>query len=316
MSAKAKTRATAFAPATVGNAAVGFDILGFATESVGDKVTVRRIPSPTVEIGQISGVVTELPRDPRENTATVGLVQLINDLGLDFGFAVDIEKGIPLGSGMGGSAASAVGAIVAAAALVDEELSTLELLDYALAGESVASGSAHGDNVTPCLMGGLTLTRSLSPLDVIDLPVPDGVYCVLVKPDIRIDTRHAREVIPAEFPLKIIVEQSANLAGFISGCYRNDLELIGRSLFDVLIEPHRASLIPGFDAVREAALDKGALGASISGSGPSVFALCDGKTTARAVENAMVLAFTNRNVTAKAWTAPISRRGAYIIDDF
>lgn len=309
------TQATAFAPATVGNVAVGFDILGFATDSVGDRVTVHRIDEPSVEVGEISGVVTDLPRKADENTATVGLVQLIADLGLDYGFRVDIEKGIPLGSGMGGSAASAVAAVVAALALIDEDLPREDVLGYALLGESVASGDVHGDNVTPCLYGGLTLTRNLEPLDVIEIPVPDDICCVLVKPKYRIDTMQARKVIPRELPLKDFVHQSANLAGFISGCYRGDLNLIRRSLSDMLIEPHRAPLIPGFGKVRHAALDHGALGCSISGSGPSIFAWCETKDDGEEVRDAMVAAFAGEDIEANAWISPVSCEGARVIDE-
>ncbi len=307
------TSATAFAPATVGNVAVGFDILGFAIESVGDVVTVHRIDEPTVEIGEITGVVTDLPRMADENTATVGLVQLIAECGLDFGFRVDIEKGIPIGSGMGGSAASAVAAIVAANELFPQELRPIDILSYALLGESVASGDVHGDNVTPSLYGGLTLTRSLEPIDVVEIPVPDDICCVLVHPRLRIDTARARQIIPKELPLEAFVHQSANLAGFISGCYRADLELIRRSLRDMLIEPHRAPLIPGFGKVRQAALENGALGCSISGSGPSVFAWVEDDASGHAVRQAMVDAFARENVETDAWVSPVSCPGARVV---
>lgn len=308
--------ATAFAPATVGNVAVGFDILGFGIEAAGDRVTVRRLEEPTVRIESIEGRVTDLPTRPDENTATVGLVQMIDDLGLDFGFEVSLQKGIPLGSGMGGSAASAVGAVVAANALLEEPLEPEELLSYALLGESVASGDVHGDNVTPCLYGGLTLTRSLDPLDVVEIPVPDSICCVLVYPHRSIETEEARKVIPGKLPLKAFVQQSANLAGFIAGCYREDLALIQRSMADMLIEPYRAPLIPGYGKVREAALEVGAVGCSISGSGPSVFAWCqNGKSgaTGESVREAMVEAFAGAGVEAEAWISAINGHGAHVI---
>jgi len=312
MSADNDRSATAFAPATVGNVAVGFDILGFALEVLGDTVTVERIEEPTVRVGEISGIVTDLPTRPDENTATVGLVQLMDDLELEFGFEVSIEKGIPLGSGIGGSAASAVGAAVAADALVEEELSREQLLEYSLLGESVASGDVHGDNVTPCLYGGLTLTRSLEPVDVVDIPVPDGVMCAVVSPHRRIDTERARKVIPGKLPLKSYVEQSANLAGFIAGCYRGDHDLIRRSMADMLIEPHRGPLIPGFSAVCDAAEAAGAMGCSISGSGPTLFAWCTPSDTVEGVVEAMVDAFEDEGVEASAWTSTVSEQGAHI----
>ena len=305
--------ATAFAPATVGNVAVGFDILGFALEMIGDRVTVERIDEPTVRIDEITGIVTDLPTRPDENTATVGLVQLIDDLGLDFGFEVSIEKGIPLGSGMGGSAASAVGAIVAADALLDQEMTREHQLEYALLGESVASGDVHGDNVTPCLCGGLTLTRSLEPVDVVSIPIPDDIRCAIVYPHRRIDTQRARKVIPGKLPLKSYVQQSANLAGFIAGCYRGDYDLIRRSMADMLIEPHRAPLIPGFSAVCNAAEEAGAMGCSISGSGPSLFAWCTPPEQVEAVAEGMVEAFESEGVEATSWTSAISNQGAHVV---
>lgn len=311
----APTKVSAFAPATVGNVAVGFDILGFALESIGDTVTLHRTEKPGVEVGEIRGVVTDLPRRADENTATVGLVQLIADFGLPFGFRVDIEKGIPLGSGMGGSAASAVAAIVAANAFVGAKLTRTEILGYALLGESVASGDIHGDNVTPSLCGGLTLTRSLEPIDVVQIPVPEQICCVLVHPEHRIDTRNARQVIPKNMPLSTFVQQSANLAGFLSGCFMNDTELIRNSLHDLLIEPHRAPLIPGFRQVRQAALTHGALGCSISGAGPSIFAWVSGEGDANAVRDAMCAAFAEAGVQSSAWLSWLNCPGAFIVEE-
>lgn len=308
-------KATAFAPATVGNVAVGFDILGFALESIGDRVTLHRTEKPGVEIAEIRGLVTDLPRRADENTASVGLVQLIADFGLPFGFRVDIEKGIPLGSGMGGSAASAVAAVVAANEFVGRKLSRTDILGYALLGESVASGDIHGDNVTPSLCGGLTLTRSLEPIDVVQIPVPDEICCVLVHPEHRIDTRNARQVIPKKMPLSTFVHQSANLAGFLSGCFMGDTQLIRNSLQDLLIEPHRAPLIPGFRHVRQAALDHGALGCSISGAGPSVFAWVNGASDAKAVREAMCAAFAGEGVESSAWISALNCPGASIIEE-
>lgn len=306
-------KATAFAPATVGNVAVGFDILGFALEEPGDRVTVERIDEPTVRIDEIDGRVTDLPTRPDENTATVGLVQLLDDYELDFGFEITLDKGIPLGSGMGGSAASAVAAIVAAESLLDEELARAEKLEYALLGESVASGDVHGDNVTPALCGGLTLTRSLDPIDVVEITVPDDIRCGVVYPHRRIDTERARKAIPGKLPLKNFVAQSGNLAGFIAGCYRDDLDLIRRSFADMLIEPHRAPLIPGFAEVCDAAEEAGALGCSISGSGPSLFAWCSPSGTVEEVLEAMTEAFADKNIESDGWTSQVADAGARLV---
>lgn len=305
---------TAFAPATVGNVAVGFDILGFALEAPRDRATVHRIAEPTVRLGEIRGRVTDLPERPDENTATVGLVQLVEDRDLDYGFEVDLEKGIPLGSGMGGSAASAVAAVVAANEWLDEELSRERMLEYALLGESVASDDVHGDNVTPSLYGGLTLTRSLEPVDVVSIPVPESIRYVVVRPDRQIATDEARNTIPGKLPLKSYVTQSGNLAGFIAGCYRGDLELIDRSLADMLIEPHRAPLIPGFGEVRDAAVEAGAVGGSISGAGPSIFAWCHPPETVETVESAMKEAFEKRGIESESWTGAVSEAGARVVE--
>lgn len=303
--------ATAFAPATVGNVAVGFDILGFATGATGDRVTVRRIDKPTVEVEAIEGVVTDLPTDPASNTATAGLLRLRDKLGVDTGFSVTIEKGIPLGSGMGGSASSAAASIVAAAALLDRPLTPRQLLRFALHGEAVASGATHADNVAPALFGGLVLVPCLDPLEIVELPIPTGIACVIVHPDEQINTRMARQVLPDHFSLPEMVAQSGKLAGFVAACFRDDLDLLANSMEDLIIEPHRARLIPGFSQVKRAALDSGALGASISGAGPTVFAWCS-RDRSDAVEKAMVEAFADHGIAARAWTGPIDGRGAYL----
>lgn len=304
---------TAFAPATVGNACVGYDILGFALDAPGDEVTVRRIDEPEVRIDDITGVVTDLPSRPEENTATASLIAMRRALGLEFGFEVSLKKGIPLGSGMGGSAASAVGAVVAAEAVIDEELSDGQRLDFSLSGESVASGARHADNAAPCLFGGLVLTRSVEPLDVVSIPVPEEIRCAVAYPNIRVDTRRARSVIPDEMPLSRYVDQSKHLAGFVSGCHSGDVELIARSMRDVLVEPHRAELIPGFDAVRKAAEEAGSLAASISGAGPSVFAWCPGGVDATRIAGAMAEAFDGAGCVADTWTGPVADEGARVL---
>jgi homoserine kinase len=311
--------ATAFAPATVANVAVGFDILGFAFDAVGDVVTVATTEQPTVTIREITDVKgealdVELPLAPARNTATIGLIKLREELGLDFGFEVSLRKGIALGSGMGGSAASAVAALMAANSLLERPLAKESLLEYALLGEQAASGTAHPDNVTPCLYGGMTLVTSVSPFRYVQLPVPANILTVVVHPHCRVDTRDARRVLKPDIPLSAHVRQSANLGGFIAGCYTNDLELLRQSFVDVLIEPQRASLIPAFAAVRSAALEAEALGVSISGSGPSVFAWASSEQVAVRVREAIVRAFqTGRVSEVDSWAAPVSREGARVI---
>lgn len=312
--------ATAFAPATVSNVAVGFDILGFAVDSVGDCVTVSLTEEPTVTVAEITDAgggtraYAEIPTDPARNTATVGLIRLREDLGLEFGFRVAIRKGIALGSGMGGSAASAVAALVAAASLLERRLTKEALLEYALLGEQVACGVAHPDNAAPCLFGGLTLVTSLSPLRYVQLPVPEQVRAVLVHPHTRIETRVARRILRAELPLAEHVKQSACLAGFVAGCYTNDLGLIGDCFRDIIIEPQRAPLIPAFAEVKAAALEAGAVGVSISGSGPTVFAWVSSDATAERVRQSMLRAFNESGATeADSWVSPVSGQGARVI---
>lgn len=311
--------ATAFAPATVANVAVGFDILGFAIESVGDVVTVSVTDDGSVRINEIldetgGPASLDVPLDAERNAATVGLVKLREDLRLDFGFQVGLRKGIALGSGMGGSAASAVGGLIAANSLLETPLSREALMKYALLGEQAASGASHPDNIAPCLLGGMTLVLSGEPFRYVSLPVPEEILAVIIHPRIRLDTRRARAILKADVSLANHVRQSASLAGFISGCFTRDVEMIGQSLDDFLIEPQRAPLIPGFAEVKAAALQQGALGASISGSGPSVFALVTSEQTAARVRDAMESAFRAQGVTeVDSWISPVNRQGARIV---
>jgi homoserine kinase len=311
--------ATAFAPATVANVAVGFDILGFAVESVGDVVTVSTTDRVSVRIKEIVNDTStagslDIPVDPAKNSATVGLVKLCDDLKLTFGFEVTIRKGIALGSGMGGSAASAVGALVAANSLLDCPLPIHALLKYALLGEQAASGRAHADNIAPCLFGGLTLVLSVDPVRYVSLPIPASILTVLVHPRLRVDTHSARAILKPSVPLAEHVQQSANLGGFITGCFGNDVEMIRHSFSDLVIEPQRAPLIPGFAEVKAAAMERGAIGASISGSGPSVFAWVTSEETAAQVRDAMVHAFRSHGLTeVDSWISPVSQQGATII---
>ena len=313
------TSATAFAPATVANVAVGFDILGFAIESVGDVVTVSTTDRASVRIKEIvndtgSPGTLDISLDPARNAATVGLIKLCNELRLNFGFEVTIRKGIALGSGMGGSAASAVAALVAANSLLERPLPTHALLDYALLGEQAASGTAHADNIAPCLLGRMTLVLSVQPVRYVSLPVPASILTVLVHPRLRVDTQNARSILKPSVPLADHVRQSANLGGFIAGCFGDDLEMIRNSFSDVVIEPQRASLIPGFAAVKAAAMKCGALGASISGSGPSVFAWVTSDEAAASVRDAMVQAFRSHGITeVDSWISAVSQQGARII---
>lgn len=311
----ARASATAFAPATVANVSVGFDVLGFAVEAVGDTVTaVVDEAIDGVEIDAIEGVVTDLPRDAASNTATVAARALLDGLGLAAGVRLSLTKGIPLGSGMGGSAASAVAAVVAVNGLLADPLPRERLLGASLAGEAAASGAPHADNAAPCLFGGLVAAVSHDPPRVIDLPVPDGLRCVLVHPGLRIDTRDARRVLPVAVPLATHVEQAMSLAGFVAGCFRGDLELIGACLTDRVAEPRRAALIPGFEAARRGALAAGALGCGISGSGPTVFAWLAGDVDPAPVVDAMRDALASAGAEVRDWVTTVDRAGARIVE--
>ena len=312
MSEPASARATAFAPASVGNVAIGFDILGFAVDALGDRVTAVRRSAPGVVIHGVSGVAGELPSDPMRNTAGRAVLALIEALQPGFGFEIQIDKGIALGSGLGGSAASAVAAVVAANALLDEPCSRLELLKFAMQGEKVASGSLHVDNIAASLFGGLVLTVGIDHPRVKQIPIPAGVRAIVVHPHMFLSTKQARALLKSSVELSDFVWQTANLAGFISGCYTNDLDMVRESFEDVVIEPQRAAMIPGFADVRRSALSAGALGCSISGAGPTTFAWCL-DSHAHAVCEAMVQEFQRHSLKADHWITEIAPNGARVI---
>jgi homoserine kinase len=297
----------------VGNVAIGFDILGMAVDALGDRVTVSRSSQPGVRITAISGVPEELPLEAERNTAGRALMAMQEALNPGFGFEMQIQKGIPLGSGLGGSAASAVGAVVAANALLSEPCSKLELLKFAMQGEKVASGSLHVDNIAPSLFGGLVLTVGIDHPRVKQIPVPAGIKSVIVHPHMFLSTKQARAILKRTVELSDFVWQTANLAGFISGCYTNDLDMIRASFQDVVIEPQRQALIPGFNDVRQAAMAAGALGCSISGAGPTMFAwaLADHAETVLAT---MRREFGRHSISLDEWIVDAQSVGAHLID--
>lgn len=309
MPASPKT-ATAFAPASVGNVGVGFDVLGHALEGIGDTVTARRIDEPVVRVSAITGVVTDLPFDAANNTAARAVAAWQSALALDFGVDLHIEKGIPLGSGLGGSAASASAALTAANALLAKPLTPQQLYPYALEGERAASGSAHGDNVGPQLLGGLVLATADR---LVPIPVPPGLIAVVVHPHFVLETRKAREALRGVYALNEFVAQSEGLALVLAGCFGGDLELIGRGLKDVLVEPRRAPLIPGFAGVKAAALAAGALGASISGAGPSVFAWFAERERAADAGLAMAKAFAEAGLSSDIIVSAVANAGAQVL---
>lgn len=300
----------AFAPASVGNVGVGFDILGHVIEGVGDTVAARRIDSREVRIASIRGVVVDLPLDAAANTAGAALLALQQALRLPFGFELEIDKGIPLGSGMGGSAASCVAALVAANALLDEPLTRHALYPFALAGEAVASGGRHGDNIGPMLLGGLVLSTAER---LVPIAVPPQWHCVLVHPDAVLETRRAREALQGGYALADFVTQSGNLALVLAGCHAGDAALVRAGLRDILVEPRRAHLIGGFDGAKQAALEAGAMGASISGAGPSVFAWFESRAEAESAAPTVRAAFARAGFDSQSWVSAIQSPAASLV---
>ncbi len=305
-------QATAFAPASVGNIGVGFDRLGHTIDGPGDRAEVTRIDEPVVRITAIEGEVegvAQLPLDAAANTAGRALIELRGRHGLAHGFELRLHKGIPLGSGLGGSAASCVAALVAASAVLDAPLEREALYPLALAGEAVASGSMHGDNVAPMLFGGVVLA---TPTRAIPLLAPE-LYCAAVHPHFVLETRHARAALAAPYAIGDFVRQSAHLALFLTGLARGDRTLIAEGLKDVLVEPRRAALIPGFAEVKAAALAHGALGASISGAGPTVFGWFDTVDEASWAAHAMQVAFAGAGLASDAYVSPVNGPRAELV---
>jgi len=304
---------TAFAPATVSNVACGFDVLGFALHAPGDEVTAQPAESG-VRINAISGDQDRLPRDAAKNTAGIAARALLNVLGERRGVALTIRKGLPLSSGLGGSAASAVAAVVAVDALFNARTPLETLMACAFEGERVGAGSAHGDNIGPAVYGGFVLVRDPNPPDVIRLPVPEGLTAVVVHPDLEIETARAREMLGSTVALGDAIREWANLGAFVDALHRSDFDLMSRSLVDTIAEPRRASLVPGLAEIKRAAADAGALGCSLSGSGPSLFALCRDATSAKAVAAAMGDAVAQHiGGETRTYVSAIAERGARVI---
>jgi homoserine kinase len=306
---------TAFAPATVSNVACGFDVLGFPMEEPGDTVSARLLPAGAgVRIDDILNDGGRIPRQAEKNTASVAARALLDALGEKRGVALTITKGLPLASGLGGSAASAAAAVVAVNALVGGSATIDQLVAAALMGEGLGKGGAHPDNIAPAICGGFVLVRHPDPPDIVRLPVPKGLTVVLVHPDIEIETAKARALLGTTVLLSDAVKQWANLGALVDGLHRSDFALISRSLEDSIAEPRRAPLIPGLASIKKAAMDAGALGCSISGSGPSIFALCRDRATADRVAPAMTAAVKAAiGGESQTYVSSISTRGAHVI---
>ncbi len=274
-----------FCPATIANLSCGFDVLGTCLENVGDEMIIRKTNQKGIRITKIIG--SNLPLETDKNVAGVAGLALLNEVDCDFGFEIEIYKNIKTGSGIGSSAASAAGAVFGINELLGKPFSRKELVQFAMQGEILASGSAHADNVAPCLLGGFTLVRSSKPLDIVRIESPSELYATVVHQHIELKTSDMRDILPQNIALKSAIAQWGNVGGLISGLHTSDYELIGRSLQDEIVEPLRGKFIPHFDEIKNIALENGALGSGISGSGPSIFALSKGKENAEKVAKVM-----------------------------
>lgn len=302
-----------FAPATVANVTCGYDILGFAVHEPGDEVLIKLTDSPGINIKEIHGDGGLLPKDAKKNTVSVAIKAFIDHLDIQPGVDIYLHKKMPLGSGLGSSAASAVAGVFALNVLLDNPLKVSDLLPFAMQGEAMACGEAHADNVAPALLGGFVLIRSYSPLDVVKIDAPKDLYATIIHPQIEIATKDARSILKKSILLKDAVRQWGNVAGLITGLIKEDYSLIGRSMEDVIIEPVRSMLIPGFDQVKAAALQAGALGCGISGSGPSIFSLSRSRDIAIQVGEAMDECFQALNISSDRFISQVNQQGPLII---
>lgn len=303
-----------FAPATVANVICGFDILGLAVDAPGDEVEMELKEKPGIVIEEITGDYGLLPKAPGKNTVSAVIFDFLEEIGKpEQGLTIKLHKKMPIGSGLGSSAASTVAGLYAVNALLDYPLTTKDLIPFAMKGEELACGQGHADNVAPSLLGGFVLIRSYEPLDIISMPTPEELVCTIIHPQIEIQTRDARKIIRQRVLLKDVVEQWGNIAGLISGLYQEDYDLISRSLEDKLIEPSRAILIPEFANMRKKALAGGALGFGISGSGPSVFALTRGKEKAEQIGTNLQAHLKTVDIDSEAYVSPINTDGPKLI---
>jgi homoserine kinase len=303
-----------FAPATVANVACGFDIFGLAVEKPGDEVVVKKRTDDKIVITEITGDEGKLTYDPEKNTVSVPILRYLEKLGIKQGFDIILHKKMPLGSGLGSSSASSVAGVYAVNKLLGEPMKTEELLPFSMEGERVACGAAHADNVAPALLGGFVIIRSYDPLDFIKINTPDDLYVSIVHPDIEVNTKDARIILRQEAILKKIIAQTGNVAGMVAGLLTDNYDLIGRSMTDHLIEPNRAILIPFFNEVKAAALETGALGASISGAGPSIFAFVEGQDKAEQVGAAMKSVFNKQGIETNLFVSRVNQHGPRVLE--
>jgi homoserine kinase len=302
-----------FAPATVANVTCGFDVLGFAVNNPGDEIVLRKTDTDKIVIKAIHGDGGRLTLDPNFNTVSIPVIKYLEKYGIKQGLEIELFKHMPLGSGLGSSAASSVAGVFAVDKLLGLNKTVEEMLPFAMEGELIACGAAHADNVAPCLYGGFVLVRSYNPLEIVRINTPKGMYCSLVHPHVEVQTKDARNALPKEIPLGTAVTQWGNVAGLVVGLMKSDFGLIGRSMQDVVAEPARAGLIPGFYNVKESALGAGAIGAGISGSGPSIFALSDSLDKANKIAEAMAAAFNKIGIGSETYVSEVNHQGPVVM---
>lgn len=303
----------AFAPATVANVCCGFDILGFAIDGKGDEVEVRLSDEPGVRMATITGDEGKLPKEANRNTCSVAIQSYLKTLGKDVGVEIDLHKQLPLGSGMGSSAASAAAALMAINTLMGEPMTRKELVPHAMEAERIACGTGHADNVAPSILGGFVLIRDYHPLDLLEVSFPKQLCCVLVHPHLEVKTEDSRRILRNSVTIRDAVSQSANAAGLMIGLMTSDFALIGKCLKDAIAEPLRSVFIPGFDQLKHVAKDAGALGSGISGSGPTVFALCNDLGVANRVGEKIVDHFSLSHLKSDLVVSPVNPEGARVV---
>ena len=296
-----------FSPSSVANLSCGFDVLGLCLDTIGDEMIIKKSTIPGLRIIKIDG--EDLPLAIEKNVAGVAAKSYLNKFPTEIGIDIEIYKKIKAGSGIGSSAASAVGAVFGINELLERGIKKIDLIPYALEGEKLASGETHADNIAPAMLGGLTLIRNVESLDIIKLPSPSELIITIIHPKIELKTSHARTIIKKQVPLKSVINQTANIAGFISGLYTNDYDLISRSLNDDIIEKERSLLIPGFNSLKKTALEIGALGCGISGSGPSVYALSRGLTKAEEVASGFKNVISRLGIDYDIYISKINSKG-------
>jgi len=304
-----------FAPATVANVVCGFDVLGFAVNEPGDEVIMRLTDTPGVIISKITGDEGRLPLNPDKNTVSASVQDYLKHINRpDIGVDIELHKKMPIGSGLGSSSASTVAGLFAINTLMDNLLTNMELVPFAMKGEELACGYGHADNVAPALLGGFVLIRSYEPLDVIALPFPEELYAAIVYPEVDVPTKDARQMIRSKVLLKDAVKQWGNVAGLVTGLFMKDYDLIGRSMVDVLVEPTRSILIPDFYKMRSIAMEMGAISFGISGSGPSVFALTKDKDTAHKITQALQQQLKSIQINSLPFVSSVNKKGPVILD--